>query len=211
MAKPNERLITAKENIARAGNIDDRSERATDRLPPGQKLVTSWPVLDLGIHPAITRKEWQLEIKGAATAQSLDWSVFSAMPQETVTTDFHCVTTWSLFDAKVTGVRWPVFLNSLNVQANATHVMFYAYDGYSTNLPLEELLKPDCMVIHSFDGEPLSREHGGPVRTWVPHIYAWKSIKWIKAIEFLTEDRKGYWENRGYHNEADPWLEQRFG
>ncbi|MHC4840210.1 MAG: molybdopterin-dependent oxidoreductase [Planctomycetota bacterium] len=211
MERPNEKLIAAKKNIARSGDNFQRTERSTDRLPPGQRLAKGWPVLDLGIQPEISRDNWKLEIKGAAESRVFDWTEFSTLPQETVTTDFHCVTTWSIFDAKVTGVRWPVFLDVLNVSPDTTHAMFHGYDGYSTNLPLAELEKPDCMIIHSFDSEPLGREHGGPVRTWVPHIYAWKSIKWIKAIEFMTDDRKGYWENRGYHNEADPWLEQRFG
>ncbi len=211
MSENNKKLVNAKLSIASKGENSSHVERSTDRLPPGQTLAKGWPVLDLGIQPEISRAEWQLEISGAAEKQSIDWQAFENLPQETVTTDFHCVTKWSIFDAKVTGVRWQELLKHLRVHENATHVLFHGYDGYTTNLPLAELLKPDCMIIHSFDGQPLTREHGGPVRTWVPHIYAWKSIKWIKGIEFLTKDQKGFWEVRGYHNEADPWWEQRFG
>ncbi|MCF6228964.1 MAG: sulfite oxidase-like oxidoreductase [Planctomycetes bacterium] len=211
MSDLNEKLVNGKKSIASKGRNPVQTERSTNRLPPGQTLAKGWPVLDLGIRPEISREDWQLEITGAAEEQLFDWQAFEAMPQVTVTTDFHCVTRWSIFDAKVTGVRWAEFLKRLKIHENASHALFHGYDGYTTNLPLPELLKPDCMLIHSFDGQPLTREHGGPVRTWVPHIYAWKSIKWIRGIEFLTEDQKGFWEVRGYHNEADPWREQRFG
>lgn len=211
MTEPNRKMIAAKTEIARNGKQEERTERSTDRLPPGQKLVTDWPVLDLGIHPEISTEDWKLEISGAADEQVFDWASILQMPQATILTDFHCVTTWSIFDAKVTGVRWIEFLKHLNVRQSASHVMFHGHDQYTTNLPLSELAKPDCMVIHSFNDKPLAKEHGGPMRTWVPHIYAWKSIKWIKKIEFLTDDQRGFWEKKGYHNEADPWLEQRFG
>jgi DMSO/TMAO reductase YedYZ molybdopterin-dependent catalytic subunit len=211
----NDRLIQAKQKLANeraARGLGTGSEHdSRERLPPGQKLVTDhWPVLDLGLHPEVSPAEWQLAITGAAVAATLTWDDFRAMPQTTLTTDLHCVTTWSIYDARVEGVLWADFVKAIRPDQDATHVMLHSHDGYTTNLPLAELERPDVALVHSFGGKPLTREHGGPVRMWVPHLYAWKSAKWLKGIEFMTEDRPGFWEVRGYHNLGDPWKEQRY-
>ena len=215
MTEPDEKIIKAKQNIAEKGIAEGKGTGmfpvSRDRLPPGQKLVTAnWPVLDLGLRPDLTREDFKLEISGAAEARTFDWNEFAALPQIKQTTDLHCVTTWSIYDAEVEGVLWAEFLRHIKVHDDATHVMFSAHDGYTTNLPMTELAMPNVAIVHSFGGKPLTREHGGPVRMWVPHLYAWKGAKWLKGIEFLTEDRKGFWEGRGYHNHGDPWKEERY-
>jgi DMSO/TMAO reductase YedYZ molybdopterin-dependent catalytic subunit len=215
MTTPNEKLIRAKQNLAEKRAAEGKGvgaeQPSRDRLPPGQKLVTDgWPVLDLGMHPDIKPEQWELKISGAAIEQTFSWDDFRAMPQTKLTTDLHCVTTWSIYDAEVEGVLWADLLARLNVRDDATHAMFHSHDGYTTNLPLTEMSKPGVALVHSFGGKPLTREHGGPVRTWVPHLYAWKSAKWLKEIEFMTADKRGFWEVRGYHNLGDPWKEQRY-
>lgn len=215
MSEHDEKIIKAKQNIAEKGLAEGKGTGmfpvAKDRLPPGQRLVEGqWPVLDLGMRPEITTEDWKLEISGAAEAQTIDWEAFMTLPQKKQTTDLHCVTTWSIYDATVEGVFWDEFMKHVKVNDDATHVMFHAHDGYSTNLPLEELEMPHTAIVHSYDGKPLTREHGGPVRMWIPHLYAWKGAKWLKGIEFMTEDRKGFWEVRGYHNHGDPWKEERY-
>ena len=215
MSEHDEKIIKAKQNIAEKGVAEGKGTGmfpvAKDRLPPGQKLVTnSWPVLDLGLRPEVKAEEWKLEISGAADAAKFSWDEFMALPQTRLKTDLHCVTTWSIYDAEVEGVLWVDLLSRLNVKGEATHAMFHAHDGYTTNLPLEELALPNVAVVHSFGGKPLTREHGGPVRMWVPHLYAWKGAKWLKGIEFMTEDKRGFWEVRGYHNHGDPWKEERY-
>ena len=213
--KATRNVVKAKEAIARKGKAagigSGSVQSARDRLPPGQKLVSNdWPLLDLGIRPEISTADWTLEITGAAEAGSFNWDEFNALPQSKLVTDFHCVTTWSIYDAEVEGVLWQDLLAVIQLQSDASHALFHSYDGYTTNLPLEELGKKNVCIIHSFGGKPLTREHGGPVRMWLPHLYGWKSAKWVKKIEFLTADKPGFWEVRGYHNHGDPWLEERF-
>lgn len=215
MTEPDDKIVKAKQTIAEKGLAEGKGTGmypvSRDRLPPGQKLVTSnWPVLDLGMRPDIPREDWKLEISGSAEEQAFDWESFKALPQTRLTTDLHCVTTWSIYDAEVEGVLWAEFLRHIKVRESATHVMFHAHDGYSTNLPLSELALPNVAIVHSFGDKPLTREHGGPVRMWVPHLYAWKGAKWLKGMEFMDEDRKGFWEVRGYHNHGDPWAEERY-
>jgi DMSO/TMAO reductase YedYZ molybdopterin-dependent catalytic subunit len=214
VTSPDNKLIQAKQRIAEqrsaAGKGTGGAARMQVRLPPGQKLVTGWPVLDLGLQPEISTEQWRLKVHGAADESVLTWDDLAAMSQTELVTDFHCVTAWSIYDARVQGVLWQDFLTRANVYPTATHVMFHSYDGYSTNLPLTELDQPDVALVHSFGGKPLAREHGGPMRMWVPHLYAWKSAKWVSGIEFLTQDKRGFWEVRGYHNHGDPWAEERY-
>lgn len=213
--EPNPKLVGAKERIARTraarGEGTGLPDPVGDRLPVGQHLVSGFPVLDLGIQPAVTTEAWQLEIAGAAEAKTLRWEDFQALPATKVTTDFHCVTTWSIYDSEVEGVLFTELLEQLTIDEAVTHVMLHGSDGYTTNVPLEALLRADSLVIHSWGGAPLTREHGGPVRAWIPRLYGWKSAKWLSGIEFLIGNRRGFWEQRGYHNDADPWLDQRFG
>ncbi|MCC6574272.1 MAG: sulfite oxidase-like oxidoreductase [Planctomycetes bacterium] len=215
MDKPNEKLIDAKQKLAEkksaqgVGVGTDAPKK--DRLPPGQRLVDGWPVLDLGIQPQISTADWKLEISGLADKRAFTWQDFLKLPQTKLTTDFHCVTTWSIYDAKVEGVLWKDFIAAVKPESTAAAVMFHSYDGYSTNLTMVDLAAdPQAMLIHSYDGKPLERIHGGPVRGWVPTLYAWKSAKWVKGVEFMPKDKRGFWELRGYHNHADPWREERY-
>ncbi len=189
----------------------DQNRHGMPRLPVGQFETRKWPVLDLGVHPEIKPEDWTLELDGAvALPRTLSWSDFMELEQTVDEQDFHCVTTWSRFDLTFTGVRFNVVAALLDVADTATHIMCHAYDGYTTNLPLSEALKDDVLLVHSWEEDPLPKEHGGPVRMVTPQLYAWKGAKWIKRIEFMTADRQGYWEKRGYSNTAYPWRNDRY-
>ncbi|MES2772398.1 MAG: sulfite oxidase-like oxidoreductase, partial [Pseudomonadota bacterium] len=174
------------------------------RIPPGQRQVNNFPVLDLGIRPSIRHDDWQLTIFGLVKQEiSLDWQGLLALPQTQQRSDFHCVTTWSQLDMDWEGVLAKDLVALAEPLPEAQFVTLHSYDEYTTNLPISALLDDDVLVAHSFQGGPLADEHGGPVRLLVPKRYAWKSAKWLRAIEFHAADRPGYWEVRGYHNEAD--------
>ena len=212
MEKINEDYVARKERWARkmAGK-EPRHERSQDRLPPGQREVHNFPVLDLGLHPEVPLEKWELKIHGhVENPVTLNWSEFKALPQFKDVSDFHCVTTWSQFDMEWEGVAFFTIAELVRPKASARHVFFKSYDGYSTNNPLEVCLDDDVLIAHSWNGKPLSVEHGGPARVIVPKRYAWKGAKFIREITFLDRDILGYWELRGYSIEADPWLEQRF-
>lgn len=204
--------IAAKERWAlKLAGKARRQVRSTDRLPPGQRLVTDFPTLDLGIQPEVTLDQWELVIHGKVEQPvTLTWQQFMALPQFTDVSDFHCVTTWSQFDMKFAGVSFFTLADLVKPTAKASHVYFKAYDGYTTNNPLETLLDDDVMIAHSWNDQPLTREHGGPARVIVPKRYAWKGAKWVKEIIFLDRDLLGFWELRGYSNTADPFTEDRF-
>ncbi len=181
------------------------------KLPVGQIETVKWPVLDLGYKPDISLERWRLYISGEVEHPvTLKWDGFLDLPQTDDISDFHCVTTWSRMDVPWVGVRMIDLAALAQPKESATHVMFYGYDTYATNLPLEEALKPDVLVVHTADGQPLSRDHGGPARVITPQLYAWKGAKWIKRIHFMNEDKKGFWEGRGYSNTAYPWQEDRY-
>lgn len=181
------------------------------RVPVGQSVAKSWPVLDLGVKPEVQRSEWRLQLDGAVEHPvTLDWAALQALPQAEDESDFHCVTTWSLLDSRWRGVQFSTLAALAQPKESATHVMTYAYDGYTTNLPLSEALKDDVLLVYEWNGEPLPREHGGPVRMITPQLYAWKGAKWINRIEFLTRNRRGFWEERGYSDSADPWRDDRY-
>lgn len=182
------------------------------KLPVGQVASKKWPVLDLGVHPEVEPTKWRLVVDGACEAPlSLSYEQFMALPQVDDVSDFHCVTTWSRMDMRWQGVRFADLVAPALVDERATHVMCHAYDGYSTNLPLVEALKPDVLLVHRVDGQPLPREHGGPVRMITPQLYAWKGAKWINRIELMIGDRPGFWEQRGYSDTAYPWRNDRYG
>ena len=188
-----------------------RAQAECPRLPPGQHILKGWPRLDLGFVPAITLDKWKLAVTGLVDKpRTFTWEEFSALPQTQFACDMHCVTTWSTFDNTVAGVKFSDLAALAGVKPEATHVMFSSFDGYTTNLDLPCCMDDDVLLMHSWQGQPLDGEHGGPVRMLVPKRYLWKSAKWVKQIEFLSQDRLGYWEVRGYHNRADPWLEERF-
>lgn len=180
-------------------------------LPIGQTATYKWPVLDLGRHPKIPLEKWRLAIDGAVeNPVKLTWKEFLNLPQTKDTSDFHCVTTWSKLNMHWKGVSLLDLAALVHPKENATQIMCYGYDGYSTNIALEEALKPDVLLVHTYDGQPLPIEHGGPVRMITPQLYAWKGSKWIKRIEFLTENKMGFWEERGYSNTAYPWRNDRY-
>ncbi|MDB5506339.1 MAG: Sulfite oxidase-like oxidoreductase [Devosia sp.] len=187
------------------------SRPADARLPPGQHLVRNWPVLDLGQTPNVTKETWRLDITGAVDAtSSWTWNSFMAQPQETRLCDIHCVTSWSRYDNSFAGVSTQHLLEAAGVSDTATHVVLHSNDGYTTNLTIEDFARPENLIAHSWNGEPLTLDHGGPVRLVVPHLYFWKSAKWLRRLDFVTADHPGFWELRGYHNRGDPWEEQRY-
>ena len=204
------KLIAGKIAIAQKGNIAGKPN-ADIRVPAGQKQVNNFPVLDMGIKPWIGTADWRLRVFGLVQNElDLDWAAYKALPQITNISDFHCVTRWSQLDMDWQGVRARDVLSLAMPLSNAKFVTLHGYDGYTTNLPLEALLDDDVIIAHSVLGQTLTKDHGGPVRMVVPKRYAWKGAKWLKAIELHEHDRRGFWEVRGYHNEADPFLEQRF-
>jgi DMSO/TMAO reductase YedYZ molybdopterin-dependent catalytic subunit len=185
---------------------------ADQRIPAGQTRVTDFPVLDMGVRPSIDHATWTLKLFGLVDREmTLDWNAFMALPQSTVAADMHCVTRWSQLDMNWQGVLARELVGRAQPLDAAQFVTLHGFDGYTTNLPLAALLDEDVLVAHRVFGEPLSMEHGWPARMVVPKRYAWKGAKWISAIEFHELDRPGFWEVRGYHNEADPWKEERFG
>lgn len=205
------KFIQAKIKIAQKGAAPSKPNFDA-RTPPGQHLVTNFPVLDLGNRPEITRDTWRLHLFGLVRHEvTLDWAGLLRLPQVKVALDFHCVTRWSRLDMQWEGVLARDVLMLAEPAPEAHFVTLHSYDEYTTNLPLTALLDSNVLVAHSVLGKPLSSEHGGPVRLVVPKRYGWKSAKWLKGIEFHQEDRPGFWEVRGYHNDADPWQEQRFG
>lgn len=207
-----DKLVETKEKWAREGRglTGGSVTEPLRRLPPGQRETEAWPVLDLGITPELTTVEWSLTVGGAVeNPVRWSWADFLAQPQTEITTDIHCVTTWSRFDNSWKGVSARHLLTLVRPHAQARFLMFRSYDGYTTNLPLARF-DDDVLLAHSWQGAPLTREHGGPVRAVIPKLYFWKSAKWLRAITFLTEDSPGYWEARGYHDEGDPWKEERY-
>jgi DMSO/TMAO reductase YedYZ molybdopterin-dependent catalytic subunit len=182
------------------------------QLPVGQTETKKWPVLDLGVQPQIAIDAWRLIVDGACDAPvTLAWADFMALEQVEDVSDFHCVTTWSRMDVPWVGVRVADVLALAQPHPGATHVMCHAFDGYSTNVALEEALKPDVLLVHRADGAPLPVAHGGPVRMITPQLYAWKGAKWISRLELLARDRPGFWEQRGYSMTAHPWRNDRYG
>ena len=210
---PDSKLTRSKQRWASEGKfLTGRIARPEEqRLPPGQHLTRDWPVLDLGVTPGIGRERWRLDVHGAVE-QPLFWdfSQFMAQQQRQFTSDIHCVTTWSRYDNEWQGLATRDLLAACRPRDEARFVVLSSNDGYTTNLTLEDFAAEDALLAHSWSGAPLDQEHGGPVRVVVPHLYFWKSAKWLKAIEFLEHDAPGYWEVRGYHNRGDPWTEQRY-
>ncbi|MTD45729.1 molybdopterin-dependent oxidoreductase [Conexibacter sp. W3-3-2] len=180
------------------------------RVPPGQYLTERFPVLTVGRNPTVDMTRWDLKIWGEVDEPyTLTWEELHALPQTTVTVDIHCVTRWSKLDTTWTGVRVSDLLDRAGVRATGTHVMAHCDGGYTTNVPLEALRAPDVLVAHSYEGAPLEPDHGGPLRLLVPSRYFWKSAKFLRQLEVMPEDRQGFWELNGYHNDADPFTEQR--
>jgi DMSO/TMAO reductase YedYZ molybdopterin-dependent catalytic subunit len=215
-------LDTSAVNVAFAGQRP-KGEGAPNRhgmpkLPVGQHEVKNWPVLDLGEQPEVATDAWKLEICGLVEhPMTLTWDQFLALPQAEDVSDFHCVTTWSRYDNHWGGVRFKT-IAELVVPKDSAHFVLCtgsdfmpdSYIPYTVNVPLQRAVENDVLLVHTWEGKPLPREHGGPCRMITPKLYAWKGAKWIRKIEFLAEDRKGFWEVRGYSNSAEPWFNDRY-
>ncbi|MDE2005743.1 MAG: sulfite oxidase-like oxidoreductase [Rhodospirillales bacterium] len=209
----NPKLVAAKQAWARAGRLltGTHADPARDRLPPGQTLTQDWPVLDLGEQPNVTEAKFRLDIDGAvAHPLSLTLAQFLALPQAESISDIHCVTQWSRYDNRWTGVPASALIAAVAPKDEARFVIFHAHDGYTTNISRADFERADAIVAHAWSGAPLTRAHGGPVRAVIPSLYFWKSAKWLRRIEFALTDRPGFWERRGYHNHGDPWAEERY-
>lgn len=208
------KLIESKQAWAREGRLitGRAGDPARERLPPGQREVRNWPVLDLGVQPEIDLETWELVVDGAVENPiRWRWEEFRAQPMARMVSDIHCVTAWSRYDNRWDGVAALHLLSLARPRAEARHAVFHSYDGYTTNLELADFADEDVILAHSWEGKPLTLDHGGPVRVVVPKRYFWKSAKWVQRIEFAVADKPGFWETRGYHNEADPWKEERYG
>ncbi|MBZ8181020.1 sulfite oxidase-like oxidoreductase [Oscillatoria salina] len=182
----------------------------SDRVPPGQYLTKGFPVLTYGTVPRISTDEWKLRIWGLVQPKTFSWAEIMNMPQSEFTKDFHCVTRWSKLDVKWRGIKVTDFMKNVELDSKATHVLQHCYGGYTTNLTREEFIREDNFFAHTLFDEPLPAEHGGPMRTVVPHLYAWKSAKWIEGLEFLDREELGFWERNGYHRRGEPWAEERY-
>ena len=207
------KLTRSKERWAQEGRfLTGQSARPeSERLPPGQHRVSNWPVLDLGVRPEVSRERWQLAVTGAVRRTlRWNWETFAARATTQAVSDMHCVTTWSRYDNHWIGLPVSELLDEVQPRDEATHVLLHSYDGYITNLPLADFAAPGALLVHSWEGQPLTAEHGGPVRAMIPHLYLWKSAKWLRRIDFRVGDTPGFWEMRGYHDRGDPWQEQRY-
>jgi DMSO/TMAO reductase YedYZ molybdopterin-dependent catalytic subunit len=193
---------------------DKLDVRTTDRprLPPGQIETGKWPVLHYGRVPRTDLASWTFQVFGEVERPfELGWADFEALPRREVLCDIHCVTTWSRYDNVFSGVPVVALLERAGVRPNATHVLVHAEEDYTTNLPLADLARDANLIATHHDGEPLLPEHGGPARLLVPHLYFWKSAKWVRGLELMEGDWPGFWEQNGYHMRGDPWAEERYG
>lgn len=192
--------------------VVDVRTRDRERLPPGQVITQKWPVLHYAHVPHVDVASWRFRITGAVEQElELDWGTLHQLGLQDTLCDMHCVTRWSRYDNLFTGVPVLSVLQAARPLPTATHVMIHGAEGYTTNLPLTDLALEANLLATHFDGEPLTEEHGGPIRLLVPHLYLWKSAKWVTGFEFMEGDWPGFWEENGYHMRGDPWPEERFG
>jgi len=214
LSRVKKKLVESKERWAREGRLltGRRVRPDAERLPPGQRRVENWPILDLGIQPDVPLDRWRLEVDGLVENPiGWNWESFRAQPQFRDVSDIHCVTQWSRYDNRWEGVSAKHLIAVARPKPEAKFLLFTSYDDYTTNLPLADFDDEDVLLAHSWQGKPISRDHGGPVRAIVPKLYFWKSAKWIRRITFMAEDRAGFWEQHGYHRHGDPWTEERYG
>ena len=188
----------------------DKLFKKSTRVPPGQHLTNGFPVLTYGDTPKVDLATWRLRVWGLAGLREFSWADFQQMPQVELTADFHCVTTWSKLDVTWTGVRVLDFMKNIDLDPSAQYLLQHCYGGYTTNLALSDFLKAENILAHSLFGAPLPADHGGPLRLVVPHLYAWKSAKWLNGLEFLAQEKLGFWEVNGYHRRGEPWAEERY-
>jgi DMSO/TMAO reductase YedYZ molybdopterin-dependent catalytic subunit len=183
-----------------------------DRLPPGQYLTEKWPVLHAGTVPNTNLATWDFKVFGEVESPlTLSWEELTALPARKVRTDIHCVTRWSRFDTSFKGVHWSELAKVVQPKPSARYVVAHAEQGFTANVPLAALEDDEALLAYEADGEPLTPEHGWPLRLVIPKRYFWKSAKWLRGIELLDHDEPGFWERLGYHNEADYWKEERYG
>jgi DMSO/TMAO reductase YedYZ molybdopterin-dependent catalytic subunit len=182
------------------------------RVPPGQYVTTDFPVLSAGPTPDVPIETWSFALKeaGGTALGTWSWKELLALPSTTLTVDIHCVTKWSKLGTRWKGVTIDALLEAAGLDDPAPYVMAFCDGGYTTNLALEDLLDGRGMVAYEYDGSPIDPEHGGPARLLVPHLYFWKSAKWVRGLELMEEDEPGFWETHGYHARGDPWREQRY-
>ncbi len=186
-------------------------EKYGDRLPPGQKVVEDWPVLTYGGEQRVERDRWRLRIFGLVENEAaLDWKQFRALPSRIVRCDIHCVTSWSRMDNEFEGVPFTEVMNLARPLPSAGAVLVHCYGGYVTNVLLEDVMRDDVILAYRHAGKDLAPEHGGPCRLVIPHLYFWKSAKWVRGLELADKDRPGFWEQYGYHMRGDPWKEERY-
>jgi DMSO/TMAO reductase YedYZ molybdopterin-dependent catalytic subunit len=186
-----------------------RDDADSGRLPPGQYLTRDFPVLSAGPTPHTPLDRWDFSLTGEVEpARKWTWEEFRALPREPITADIHCVTKWSKFDTKWEGISVDTLLGL--VEYDAEYIIAFCDGGYTTNLPLEDVTGGKAWIVDTYDGEPLAPEHGGPARLLVPHLYFWKSAKWVRGLHLADQDEPGFWESLGYHNLGDPWREQRY-
>jgi DMSO/TMAO reductase YedYZ molybdopterin-dependent catalytic subunit len=189
----------------------EQKMKAEGRLPPGQSLTLKWPVLHYGSVPRFDPERWDFRVYGTVeTPVRWSWTEFNALPKVKRHSDFHCVTRWSRFDNDWEGVSFHEVLGRVKLAPGVSHVLVHAEQGFTANVPLADLDREEVLFATHHDGEPLSADHGYPLRLIVPHLYAWKSVKWVRGIEFLDHDEPGFWERNGYHMYGDPFKEQRF-
>ena len=198
--------------LKKIGKLTTIKKKTSDpKVPPGQYATEKFPVLTFGNSQTIDTKDWSLEISGLVQNQlTLDWNQFTDLEKITVNSPFHCVTQWSRMENKWEGVSFKKLVQLAKPKPEAKYVMIHCYGQYTTNLSVDILIDTDVLLAYRHDDAPLPAEHGGPVRLVVPKLYGWKSAKWIKGLEFLSENSPGFWEKRGYHMDGDPWKEQRF-
>lgn len=187
------------------------SDAAAGRLPPGQYLEDGFPVLSAGPTPRVRAEDWSFTLKnGVRPVKRWNWAEFNALPQSKMTRDIHCVTTWSKFDTAWQGVLIDDILGDAFIAPPSGFTLAHCFDGYTTNVPTADLVGGKAMVALRYEGKPIPPDHGGPARLLVPHLYFWKSAKWINGLQFTPKDEPGFWELRGYHRYGDPWREQRY-
>lgn len=205
-------VIDPADRVERLRSAQPKRKRELDeRVPPGQFITKKFPVLTYGPVPQIDLGAWQLRI-GGAVEQELSFTLeeFMSLPTVRLDTDIHCVTRWTMLGTVWEGVPFRELIDRVRPTPDARFVMQHSYGGYTTNLPLDEMMNGDALLAYRFGGEPLAMEHGGPLRVVVPRLYFWKSAKWVNRLEFMTEDSLGFWESYGYHRHGDPWAEERF-
>ena len=189
----------------------DRSQRSSERVPPGQFVTEKFPVLTYGPTPRFDPKSWSFRAFGLVEKElTLTFDEFMKLPRVKVVADFHCVTQWSRLNNEWEWVSFREVMKLIKLKSEAKYVMVHCDGGYTTNLPLEALVEEDVLFAYRHDGQPLPADHGGPLRLVVPKLYGWKSAKWVRGVEFTKKDRAGFWEARGYNMRGDPWLEERF-